>query len=72
MSFWLTKLGSLMAGAGVVWMIYVATQHANLGTNAAESAAGSVIRNTGPMELAGAGVLIWLVGKYLRSTSRDM
>jgi len=72
MSYWLTKLGSVMAGVGVVWMIYTATQNANLGVDAAESAAGSVIRSRGPMELSGAGVLVWLVGKYLRSTSKHM
>lgn len=63
-SFIFCKVGSLMAGGGVIWAVYVATQNASMGPDAMPSAAGRVISQAGPLEVCGVGVLLWLLGKW--------
>ena len=72
MSFVLTKLGSLLAGGGVIWAVYIAANKTHVGANAAPVAAGNVIAHIGPLETCAAGVLMWLIGKWMRHTSVHM
>jgi hypothetical protein len=58
------RLGSLMAGAGIIWAVYLVTHNF----------AGSWNLDTvipGPLPLCGIGILIWLHAKWRRSATRD-
>lgn len=55
------RLGSLIAAAGTVWAVYVATQdYANLWR--------MQIMPPGPVEVCALGILAWLHAKWRRST----
>jgi hypothetical protein len=53
------QLGSLIAGAGIIWMAYTFTHHT-----------AEILRldllPPGPLEVLGFGVIIWLVAKWCR------
>jgi hypothetical protein len=68
MGFWLAKFGSLIAGGGVVWAVYVATLGTPAVADALPAASGKIIITPGPIEVCGAGILLWLLGKW-RSTT---
>jgi hypothetical protein len=68
MSFWLTRVGSLLAGGGIIWAVYTATKDLKLGENGLRDAANHIMAQTGPMEICGAGVILWLIGKWRSST----
>jgi hypothetical protein len=54
------QLGSLVAGAGVIWTAYAFTHHTP-----------EILRfdifPPGPLEVLGVGVLIWLLAKWFRA-----
>jgi len=55
------RIGSLIAAAGTVWAVYVATQdYANLWR--------MQIMPPGPVEVCALGILLWLHAKWRRST----
>jgi len=54
------QLGSLVAGGGIIWTAYAISHHST-------EIARLAIFPPGPMELAGVGVLIWLVAKLCRA-----
>lgn len=57
------RLGSLVAGGGIVWMVYVATHdYTNLWR--------LQFSPPGPLETAALGILIWLHAKWRRSMKR--
>jgi hypothetical protein len=68
MSFWLTRLGSLLAGGGLVWAAYVATLDVRLDGTALQTAAQRVYSTRGPLELAAGGIILWLLGHWRRHT----
>ncbi|MBV8208171.1 MAG: hypothetical protein JO041_15405 [Acidobacteria bacterium] len=53
-------LGSVLAGCGAVWAAEAVVQ--------AHFLPGTLTRDPHPMELTGAGLLIWLHGKWRRAT----
>ena len=53
-------LGSLIAGAGIIWMAYTFTHHT------AEILRFDLLP-PGPLEVLGFGVIIWLVAKWCRA-----
>ncbi len=55
------RIGSLIAAAGVVWFVYITTSDLT-------SFFKFDILPSGPMELCGLGILLWLHAKYRRST----
>ena len=64
--------GSIMAGGGIVWAVYRATNGLNLNDSPMQSAAGAVLAQRGLIELCGVGVLMWLVGKWRMHTTAHM
>ena len=54
-------LGSLIAAGGIVWAVAIASKQL--------SAAGIVLP-TGPLEVCGAGILIWLHAKWRGSVRK--
>jgi hypothetical protein len=57
------RLGSLVAAAGTIWTVYVATHDYT-------SLWRLQINPPGPLEIAALGILIWLHAKWRRSLKR--
>ena len=72
MNYLMVRLGSLMAGGGIVWAVYRATNGLNLNDSPMQSAAGAVLAQRGLIELCAIGVLMWLVGKWRMHTTAHM
>ncbi|MBI2681719.1 MAG: hypothetical protein HYX26_00610 [Acidobacteriales bacterium] len=68
MGFWLSKLGSLIAGTGIVWAVYAATLGTPAVADAIPVATGKIIITPGPIEACGIGILLWLMGKWRSHT----
>lgn len=58
------RLGSLVAAAGTIWAVYVATVDYN-------NLWRMQIMPPGPVEICALGILAWLHGKWRRSTKVD-
>lgn len=58
-----------MAGGGIVWAVYLATNGLVLGNNPVVRAFGSVLAQRGPLEISAVGMLFWLMGKWRMHTS---
>lgn len=57
------RLGSLVAGGGIIWIVYVATHdYTNLWR--------LQFSPPGPLETAALGILVWLHAKWRRSMNR--
>ncbi len=56
------RLGSLIAASGISWSVY----HATLSIDLVQSLSNIMLK-TGPLEVCGIGILIWLHAKYRRS-----
>ena len=54
-------LGSLIAAGGVIWAVAIASK---------QLAAAGIVIPTGPLEVCGVGILIWLHAKYRSSVRR--
>ena len=54
------RLGSLAAGGGIIWAVWVATQHVGTLWNFS-------VTQPGPLEICAAGILMWLHAKWRRS-----
>lgn len=68
-AYWAERLGSLMAGGGIVWAVYVATEQADLSEFFLESGFRKIFLQSGPMEVCALGIILWLWGKWKRSVS---
>jgi hypothetical protein len=68
MTFWLVRIGSILAGGGVVWAVYAATKDLRFGDDGLRNAANQVLAQTGPLEISALGVILWLIGKWRSST----
>jgi hypothetical protein len=72
MNYLMVRLGSIMAGSGIVWAVYRATHGLNLTDAPMQSAAGAVLAQRGIIELCAIGVLMWLIGKWRMHTTAHM
>lgn len=72
MNYLMVRLGSIMAGGGIVWAAYRATNGLNLNDSPLQSAAGAVLAQRGLIELCAVGILIWLIGKWRMHTTAHM
>lgn len=72
MNYLMVRLGSIIAGGGIVWAVYRATNGLNLNDSPLQSAAGAVLAQRGLIELCAIGVLMWLVGKWRMHTTAHM
>lgn len=68
-SYHLARLGSLIAGGGITWAVYTATRDVEINSSFLETTLRSVFMQSGPLEVCGAGILIWLLGKWRASVS---
>ncbi|HUS18097.1 MAG TPA: hypothetical protein VMZ25_00435 [Terriglobales bacterium] len=69
-SYFLSKSGSMIAGGGIVWAVYAATRELDMTTPTfLEQTLRNIFMQTGPLEVCGAGVVIWLFGKWRSSIS---
>ena len=59
---WAEKIGSLVAGGGIIWTTYAIAHHSS-------EIVRWAIFPPGPLEVLGAGVLIWLVAKWFRAAA---
>jgi len=66
-AFWAERIGSLMAGGGIAWAVYVFTEHADLSEMFMVSGFTKIFNQNGPMEVCALGVVLWLWGKWKRS-----
>ncbi len=57
---WEERLGSLAAGAGVIWGVQVGATHPRI--------MDALWQTSGPLELCGISTLIWLHAKWRRTT----
>lgn len=55
------QLGSVIAAGGVVWTLAVASK---------QLAVSGIVLPTGPLEVCGVGILIWLHAKWRGSVRR--
>jgi hypothetical protein len=63
--WWEARLGAIICGAGVIWAAHVST----FNVTEINQSITNIIHQQGPMELAGAGFLMWLHAKWRQSYS---
>ncbi|MEO5936691.1 MAG: hypothetical protein ABIP81_05715 [Terriglobales bacterium] len=66
-AYHLSRLGSLIAGGGLIWATYAATKDLERDATFLDQTLRHIFMQTGPLEVCGAGVLIWLIGKWRAS-----
>jgi hypothetical protein len=65
-SYWLERVGSLMAGGGIAYATYVGTKDMPL--NAIwETGLRQILLQKGPIEICAVGILLWIVGKWRKT-----
>lgn len=65
-SYWMEKVGSLMAGGGVAYAVYVGTKDMPL-NQIWEGGFRQILLQRGPMEVCAIGILLWLAGKWRKT-----
>ena len=69
-SYWLERLGSIMAGGGIAWSVHVATRNMDFNDMMIwQNTFRKIMLQTGPLEVCAIGVIIWLVAKWRRSVA---
>lgn len=68
-SYITAKIGSMIAGGGVIWTVYAATRDVEMGPSFLEQTSRSVFMQSGPLEVCAMGILIWMFGKWRASVS---
>ena len=68
-AFFLSRVGSLMAGGGIAWAVYAATHDVDLNGAVLNSLFTNIFLQSGPLEICAAGVLIWILGKWRASVA---
>lgn len=68
-SFFLARVGSVIAGGGIAWAVYTATRDVQMDPTFLETTLRNVFMQSGPLEVCGIGILIWLLGKWRASVS---
>jgi len=69
-SYWLSKFGALLCGGGIVWAAHIATdglEYSDYFDVLLSRAFVKIVLSPGPVELLGAGLLIWLFAKWRSS-----
>lgn len=61
------RAGCILAGGGIAWAVYVATEHADLSEFFLETGFRKIFLQSGPMEVCALGIVLWLWGKWKRS-----
>lgn len=70
LSYWLERLGSLMAGGGLIWAARVGTKDMDFNNmDVWQNTFRKVMLQTGPLEVCAAGIIVWLIAKWRRSIS---
>lgn len=72
MNYLMIRLGATMAGGGIIWAVYRATNGLNLNDSPLQAAAGAVLAQRGLIELTAVGILMWLIGKWRRHTTAHL
>ena len=67
MSFILERIGSLLAGGGIAWATWTATNGVDL-SDFAHDAFRRILQQQGPMEVCALGVVILILGKWRKHT----
>jgi hypothetical protein len=68
-NYFMVKFGAVIAGGGIAWATYRATDHLNLGSgNPLMQAMNAILAQTGPLEVCAAGIVLWLLGKWRMHT----
>ena len=62
--YWLERIGSLTAGAGIIYAVYIATKDMALDDVFASASIRKILTETGPMEACALGILIWVYAKW--------
>jgi len=60
-SFWEERIGSMVAGGGIVWAVAAASDRLR--------GFEGILSSSGPMEICALGILVWLHAKWRRSTT---
>jgi hypothetical protein len=68
-SYNLSRLGSLLAGGGLIWATYAATRDLEVDATFLEQTLRHIFMQTGPLELCAGGIIIWLAGKWRASVA---
>ncbi len=68
-SYTLGRVGSLIAGGGIIWATYAATRNLEVDATFLEQPLRNVFMQTGPLEVCAGGIIIWLAGKWRASIS---
>lgn len=68
-AYWAERIGSLLAGGGIAWAVYVSTEQADLSEFFLASGFRKIFLHSGPMEVCALGIILWLWGKWKRSVS---
>jgi hypothetical protein len=58
-----------VAGGGITWAVYTATRDVSLDPGFLETTLRNVFMQSGPLEVCGVGILIWILGKWRSSVS---
>lgn len=69
-SYSLSRIGSLIAGGGIIWATYAATTNLERDAQFLEQTLRHIFMQTGPMEVCAGGIIIWLIGKWRASVTR--
>ena len=59
----------MLAGGGIIWATYKATNGLVLGNDPVFQAASAVLAQQGPLEICALGILLWLAGKWRMHTA---
>ena len=68
-SYTIARTGSMIAGGGIIWAVYIATRDVDMGPSFLEQTLRNVFMQTGPLEICAGGILIWLLGKWRASVA---
>lgn len=68
-SYTLARIGSLIAGGGIIWATYAATRTLEVDSSFVEQTLRNIFMQTGPLEVCAGGIVLWLVGKWRASVT---
>jgi hypothetical protein len=66
-NYWLERLGSLVAGGGIIYATYLGTKNIPMDGLWAETSAHRIMAETGPLEACALGILIWVYAKWRKT-----
>ncbi len=66
-NYWLERLGSIVAGGGIIYATYLATKDIPMDNLWATESAHRVMSQTGPLEACALGIIIWIYAKWRKT-----